>query len=160
MPTLPKKPAVSRHPALLIDCFSTISNRHYIWYSFEVLAYQLKLRRSLNVVAPEVVPILKNLKQRYTLVFFSNSFHPWMYAGLRAQGLDKVFDHIVISSEVHMRKPNPKIFRYVLDLIGRKPAECTLIDNSHRNNRVAAQLGIKTLPFKSQAELYKTLQNL
>jgi len=160
MPQLSKKTALKRKPALLIDCFSTISNRHYIWYTLEVFAYRLKLRRTLRVVAPDVVPILRALKEDYVLVFFSNSYHPWMYAGLRAQGLDAVFDKIVISSEVHMRKPNPKIFRYVLDLLGYEPQECTLIDNSHRNNRVAAQLGIKTMPFKSQTELYKTLQNL
>lgn len=147
-------------PVLLIDCFGTVSNRHYIWYSLEVWAYRLKLYKQLRVLAPEVVPILRQLKSRYTLVFFSNSYHPWMYAGIKAQGLDDLFDHIVISSEVKARKPGKKIFQQTLEKLNRQPEECTLIDNSSRNNQTAKALGIKSIHFKTQQELYKTLQKL
>lgn len=147
-------------PVLLIDCFGTISNRHYLWYSLEVLVYRLKLRRKLLVLSPEVVPALRALKSRYTLVFFSNSYHPWMYAGIRAQRLDDVFEHVIISSEVRARKPGKKIFRHALAVLGAEPGHCTLIDNSRRNNRTAAELGIKTMYFGSQHELYKTLHKL
>lgn len=147
-------------PVLLIDCFGTVSNRHYLWYCLEVLAYRLKLRRKLLVLAPEVVPALRALKPRYTLVFFSNSYHPWMYAGISAQGLDDVFDRIIISSEVRARKPGRKIFQHALEVLGVPPSHCTLIDNSHRNNRTAADLGMKTMFFSSQHELYKTLHEL
>lgn len=160
MPKVPKKTAIARKPALLIDCFGTISNRHYVWYTLEVFAYRLKLRKQLRVIAPAVVPILRDLKQKYALVFFSNSYHPWMYAGIKAQGLDDVFDHIVISSEVRSRKPRRKIYDHALQLLGYEPSECTLVDNSARNNAAAEKLGIKTLLFKSQTELYKTLQKL
>lgn len=147
-------------PVLLIDCFGTVSNRHYIWYSMEVWAYRLRLRKTLLVLAPEVVPILRQLKAQYILVFFSNSYHPWVYRGIRAQGLEDVFDHIIISSEVKARKPGKKIFEHALQLLDRRPGECTLVDNSARNNQTAKELGMKTIYFKTQQELYKTLQKL
>ncbi len=149
---------INRKPALLIDCFGTISNRHYFWYSLEVLAYRLHLRRKLDVIAPEVVPVLRQLKSDYVLVFFSNSYHPWMYRGITAQGLDDLFDHIVISSEVRSRKPSEKIFRHALDHIQRRPEECTLIDNARRNNRTAARIGMQTIHFTRQHQLYKILR--
>lgn len=147
-------------PVLLIDCFGTVSNRHYIWYSMEVWAHRLRLYKPLRVLSPEVVPILRQLKSQYVLVFFSNSYHPWMYRGIRAQQLDDVFDHIIISSEVKARKPGKKIFEHALQLLGRRPEECTLVDNSARNNQTAKALSFKTLHFANQQELYKTLQNL
>jgi HAD superfamily hydrolase (TIGR01509 family) len=153
-------PIDSSKPILLIDCFGTISNRHYIWYSLEVWAYRLKLRRKLLVLAPEVVPALRQLKSRYTLVFFSNSYHPWMYAGIRAQHLDDIFDRIIISSEVRARKPGKKIFLHALEVLQTDAANCTLVDNSRRNNRTAAALGMKSIHFGSQHELYKTLHEL
>ncbi|MBP7807387.1 HAD-IA family hydrolase [Candidatus Saccharibacteria bacterium] len=156
MSTVPT--AVNRKPALLIDCFGTISNRHYFWYSLEVLAYRLHLRRKLHVIAPEVVPVLRQLKPDYLLVFFSNSYHPWMYRGITAQALDDLFDHIVISSEVRSRKPSEKIFRHALDRIQRRPEECTLIDNAARNNRTAARIGMQTVHFTSQHQLYEILR--
>jgi HAD superfamily hydrolase (TIGR01509 family) len=158
MPQVPKE--ISRKPALLIDCFGTISNRHYIWYAMQVWAYKFGLRKELLVIAPEVVPVLHKLKKHYVLVFFSNSYHPWMYAGIKAQGLDDLFDHVVISSEVRARKPRAKIYRYALTKLGYQPEECILVDNAARNNRTAEKLGIKTMPFTSQADLYEQLRKL
>lgn len=154
----PVSTTVSRKPALLIDCFGTISNRHYFWYSLEVFAYRLHIRKKLDVIAPDVVPVLRQLKSEYLLVFFSNSYHPWMYRGITAQGLDDLFDFVVISSEVRSRKPGDKIFQHVLERIQRKPEECTLIDNASRNNRTARRFGMQTIHFTSQHQLYKILR--
>jgi epoxide hydrolase-like predicted phosphatase len=55
---------------------------------------------------------------------------------------DELFDAVVISSEVGLRKPDPAIFRRALELIELPPAECAFIDDIEHNVRAAEELGI------------------
>jgi epoxide hydrolase-like predicted phosphatase len=57
-------------------------------------------------------------------------------------GWSDLFDAVVISGEVGMRKPEPAIFAHTLDLLGLEPAECVFVDDHERNIRAAAALGI------------------
>jgi putative hydrolase of the HAD superfamily len=68
-----------------------------------------------------------------------------------------LFDAVVISSEVGMRKPDERIFRHALELLGTDPAECVFIDDIEHNIRAAERLGIRgihhTSPDTTIAEL-------
>ena len=54
----------------------------------------------------------------------------------------EIFDEVVISSEVGLRKPDPAIFQHALDLVGLPPQECAFIDDIEHNVRAAEELGI------------------
>lgn len=54
----------------------------------------------------------------------------------------EIFDAVVISSEVGLRKPDPAIFHHALDLIGLPAVECAFIDDIEHNVRAAEELGI------------------
>jgi putative hydrolase of the HAD superfamily len=68
-----------------------------------------------------------------------------------------LFDAVVISAEVGMRKPDERIFRHALDLLGLDAAECVFIDDIEHNIRAAEALGIRgihhTAPDTTIAEL-------
>lgn len=68
-----------------------------------------------------------------------------------------LFDAVVISAEVGMRKPDERIFRHALDLLGLDAAECVFIDDIEHNIRAAEALGIRgihhTAPDATIAEL-------
>jgi putative hydrolase of the HAD superfamily len=53
-----------------------------------------------------------------------------------------MFDAIVISGEVGMRKPEPEIFGHVLDLLGVQAEETVFVDDLDHNVRAAAELGL------------------
>jgi putative hydrolase of the HAD superfamily len=53
-----------------------------------------------------------------------------------------MFDAIVISGEVGMRKPEPEIFEHVLDRLGVRAEETVFVDDLDHNVRAAADLGI------------------
>jgi putative hydrolase of the HAD superfamily len=53
-----------------------------------------------------------------------------------------MFDVVVISGEVGMRKPEERIFRHAAGLLGLDPAECVLIDDIEANVRAAEALGM------------------
>lgn len=57
-------------------------------------------------------------------------------------GWDEVFDAVVISGEVGMRKPEPRIFHHALGRIGLSGEECVFIDDIEANIVAARALGI------------------
>jgi len=52
-----------------------------------------------------------------------------------------LFDAVVISAEVGMRKPEPRIFRHAAQLLGLPPEACIFIDDIQANVTAAEQLG-------------------
>jgi epoxide hydrolase-like predicted phosphatase len=52
-----------------------------------------------------------------------------------------MFDAIVISGEVGMRKPEPRIFLHAAQLLGLEPRECVFIDDIQANITAAEQIG-------------------
>jgi putative hydrolase of the HAD superfamily len=58
------------------------------------------------------------------------------------ESFPELFDGVVISSEVGLRKPDPAIYRHALGLLGLRPEECVFVDDIKRNVRAAADLGI------------------
>jgi epoxide hydrolase-like predicted phosphatase len=57
-------------------------------------------------------------------------------------GWDELFDAIVISGEVGMRKPEPRIFEHALGLVGLPPEQCVFIDDIEANILAAREMGI------------------
>ncbi len=53
----------------------------------------------------------------------------------------ELFDAVVISSEVGMRKPEPRIFWHAAQLLGLQPSECIFIDDIDANVVAAEQIG-------------------
>lgn len=66
---------------------------------------------------------------------WGNDYPRELFAGL--------FDAVVISSEVGMRKPDEAIFRHAVDLLGLAPGECVFIDDIEHNVRAAEVLGLQ-----------------
>lgn len=55
---------------------------------------------------------------------------------------DGMFDAVVISGEVGMRKPEERIYRYTLEQIGRAPSECVFVDDLKHNVDAAVGIGM------------------
>ena len=69
----------------------------------------------------------------------SNSWGVGIYP---ADVLAELFDAVVISAEVGMRKPEERIFRHATGLLGLDPAECVFIDDIEANVQAAEALGM------------------
>jgi putative hydrolase of the HAD superfamily len=73
--------------------------------------------------------------------------------------VDELFDLVVDSSEVGVRKPDPAIYRIALDGLGGVPPECTLFLDDYPSNIDAAEaLGIRGILVES--DLRETLAAL
>lgn len=70
------------------------------------------------------------------------------------------FQDIILSGEVRLAKPDPRIFKVALERIGRPAGECLLIDDTPANIQVADSLGFRTIHFRSPDQLRTELKDL
>ncbi|MBE1531376.1 HAD family hydrolase [Actinomadura algeriensis] len=71
-----------------------------------------------------------------------------------------LFDAVVISCEVGMRKPDERIFRHALDLLDLDAAECVFIDDIEHNIKAAEALGIHGILHTEPETTITELRNL
>lgn len=76
------------------------------------------------------------------------------------EGWDEMFDAVVISGEVGMRKPEPEIYAHVLGLLGVRPAETVFVDDLAPNVEAAKRLGIVGLHHTSYDDTASRLERL
>lgn len=69
----------------------------------------------------------------------------------------RLLDGIVVSGEEKIAKPDPGIFRILLQRYGLKPEECLFIDDNPGNVSTGESLGIRGLVFTSAAVLRSRL---
>ena len=59
--------------------------------------------------------------------------------------LNELFDGVVISGEVGVRKPEPRIYELGAEAIGLPPADCVFVDDLPGNLKPARELGMATV---------------
>jgi putative hydrolase of the HAD superfamily len=74
--------------------------------------------------------------------------------------LSELFDGVVISGQVGIRKPAPEIYAMGAEKIGLEPAVCVFVDDLPFNLTPAAELGMATVHHTSAAETIAELQKL
>ncbi len=93
--------------------------------------------------------LLKKVHQNYKTFLLSNSnsihyrfFMNRLKETMCLDSLDPFFDKVYFSHDIHMRKPNPDIFQFVLDQNKLEPAETLFIDDSIQHVESARALGL------------------
>lgn len=96
----------------------------------------------------DVQNFVKTLKHHYELAMLTN-FGEAFHRCQRRWGLNEIFeqDRIFLSADLHMKKPNEAIFRYVLEKLKRQPAETIFIDDRLINIETAKKIGMETILF-------------
>jgi epoxide hydrolase-like predicted phosphatase len=74
--------------------------------------------------------------------------------------LAQLFDGIVLSGEVGMRKPTAEIYSMGAERIGLPPSECVFVDDLPFNLPPAAELGMATVHHTSASETIAELERL
>ena len=87
----------------------------------------------------------------------SNSWGSAMYPRARLQ---TAFDAVVISGEVGLRKPDPAIFRLVLDRLAVAAERCIFVDDEPAHLAAAAALGMVTVLHHGSETTIQQLERL
>ena len=108
---------------------------------FEGLALGPSLRRIVPVW--DSVRALKESAEFKVVALSNMSKEVW--AVLRARfGIQSLFDSAVLSFELGVAKPDPRIYRLALTRAGAKAERCLFVDDIPENVRAARSLGLGT----------------
>lgn len=79
----------------------------------------------------DTLATLDCLRDNYAVALVSNFDHPpYVWRLLARLGLTDLFDYVVISGEVGIEKPDPRIFHMALDALGCSPQEAVFVGDS------------------------------
>jgi len=93
----------------------------------------------LDPTMPDLIRAVRRAGLRTALL--SNSWGSVGF-GYPRQMLSELFDAVVISAEVGMRKPEQRIFTLTVELLGLRPDECVFIDDVQANVEAAESVGL------------------
>ena len=119
-------------------------------------------------VRPEMVEALRRVRQRYRIACITNNMPaghgPSMTrsAETAAQVTEimALFEHVVESSKLNMRKPDPRIYHHACDLLGVAPERCVYLDDLGINLKPARAMGMATIKVQSAAQALAELEAL
>ncbi|HUI10838.1 MAG TPA: HAD family phosphatase [Bacteroidota bacterium] len=97
------------------------------------------------------------LKRAYPVIAISNTIPAHIRVN-RALGVYDLFDDVLLSSEIGLRKPDREIFRRGLRLTGSSARNTLFIDDDMRWVRAARRSGLCAIQFTSVRELKKRLK--
>lgn len=110
----------------------------------------LKRMFAASVLQEEMLDLIRELRQsgiRTSLL--SNSWGA--RDGYPRHLFDELFDDVVISGEVGMRKPEERIFQLALTRLGLPAAECVFVDDVEGNIVAAQAFGLRAVHHKEPA---------
>lgn len=120
-------------------------------FQYNPFAYEL--------IRTDMLHLVKQLGNNYAIALCSNAtFH--LHVLLAEHRMWHLFETVVISAYVGMRKPNPDILLLTADLLSVTPRQCLFVDDKTRNTDVAAELGMQVIPFESRTALQARLIQL
>ncbi len=126
-----------------------------------IRAYDERWEESIGGEIRPTVEILYALKRAGHSLYGLSNWSAETFRRIRHKHafLD-LFEAIVISGEVKVAKPDPRIYALLLDLVNRPAEECLFIDDSEANVAAASRLGFRTIRFVSPEQLAGELRRL
>lgn len=96
----------------------------------------------------------------YKIGLLSNLGRGWLDDFLAKTEQVDLFDEIVLSSDIGITKPDPRIFEVIAERLGVAPYECIMIDDISANIDGADRAGMKGIVFASTDQARAELDNI
>jgi putative hydrolase of the HAD superfamily len=113
---------------------------------------------------PEMVDALRHVKTKFKTGCITNNV-----PSMQAVGADKpdnfyrrevmeLFDHLIESSKVGLRKPDPRIYQMMCDALNVVPSACVYLDDLGGNCKPARAMGMTTIKVESGPQAIAELE--
>lgn len=116
-----------------------------------------------NIVKPiyGTVQIVRDLKEKNYKLYLLSNFHKEAFIKVfEKHEFFNLFDGRVVSSDVHLLKPEKEIYTKLCDTYAIKPEESVFIDDMMINIQAATKIGFKGICFESSQQLKSHLKNM
>jgi putative hydrolase of the HAD superfamily len=100
-----------------------------------------------DIVDREILEFLRSLRPRYYVGLISNAW-PDLRDYIIEQKFDDAFDHMVISGEVGVMKPEARIYQIALEQAGVSPSEAVFVDDFAENIEGCWVVGMHGIQFR------------
>jgi putative hydrolase of the HAD superfamily len=99
---------------------------------------------------PEMVEALKRIKSMVKTGCITNNLPANTIGSASGRTLYiaevmALFDHVIESAKIGLRKPDPRIYRIMVDALGVRPERCIYLDDLGVNLKPARDMGMTTI---------------
>ncbi len=140
-------------------------------YAAEALAlgYQIPGRDVVALLAgefrPEMIEALRRIKTRFKTGCITNNMPADAAGGgtaahrsIYAREIMEMFDVVIESSKIGIRKPDPRIYQMMCEKLGVKPDACVYLDDLGGNLKPARAMGMTTIKVVSGPQAIAELE--
>jgi putative hydrolase of the HAD superfamily len=139
------------------------------WSESTKLGYSVAGRDVLALLSGDLrggaIAALRSIKTIYKVGCITNNVPSGQGPGMagtteKANAVQKVmalFDHILESSKIGIRKPDPRIYALMCEALDVDPSACVYLDDLGINLKPARQMGMTTIKVISEAQLLADL---
>src|SRR5580692_1288945 len=112
---------------------------------------------------PEMVEALRRVKAEFKTGCITNNLPAnsiGSHAGrsLYVAEVMALFDHVIESAKIGLRKPDPRIYRMMTDALGADPKSCIYLDDLGVNLKPAREMGMTTIKVVDSAQAIAELE--
>ena len=117
-------------------------------------------RDYLGTANTELIEYARSLRPRYRTGILSNSFVGAREREQAAYGFEDLVDGIVYSHECGLRKPDPRSYALVCELLGVAPAAVVFLDDLPANVDGARLAGLQAVLYRDNAQAIGEIEAL
>jgi len=99
-----------------------------------------------------LVDFIIGLREEYTTALLSNAWDDLRPLLINLWKIDGIFDHIFISAELKLAKPDPRIYQHVINELQQDPSEMIFLDDFIENVEAARAEGLQAIHFRSREQ--------
>jgi putative hydrolase of the HAD superfamily len=116
---------------------------------------------------PEMIEALRRVKTKFKTGCITNNMPTNTVAGpstpaagrsIYAREIMELFDALIESSKIGIRKPDPRIYQMMCDALGVQPAGCIFLDDLGPNLKPARAMGMTTIKVESSPQAIAELE--
>jgi putative hydrolase of the HAD superfamily len=112
---------------------------------------------------PEMVEALKRIKTKFKTGCITNNLPNNAIGSANGRSLYiaevmVLFDHVIESAKIGLRKPDPRIYRMMTEKLGVDPGHCVYLDDLGVNLKPARDMGMTTIKVLNAAQAIGELE--
>lgn len=108
---------------------------------------------------PLITFIRDELKPSYKIGFLSNAYDNWLNHLFTAEQ-QQLFDSVVLSYDVQLAKPDPRIYHLAAERLQLEPGDCVFVDDIAEYCRAAEQVGMYAVQYQSFDQFKSELETI